>query len=512
VPGLSTTNFVRGGDTISSLKGVLHWSFAGQTGTDAWRIRPVTEAFSYAFTPVNVRPANAPDVGGRLQVAGFNVLNYFLTIDTTSSSSTGPCGASQTLDCRGADSAAELERQRAKLLAALSAMDADILGLMEMENTPGVSPLADIVAGLPGYAYIDTGVIGGDAIRNGFIYKTSTVRPLGDYAILDSTVDPDFDTTRNRPALAQTFEEIATGGRLTVVVNHLKSKGSGCGLGDDDTTTGQGNCNGTRTRAAEALADWLATDPTGSGDQDMLIIGDLNSYAKEDPIVALQNAGFTDLVAAFGGPTAYGYVFDGQLGYLDHGLSNATLTPQVTGTAEWHINADEIPLFDYNDDVRDTPGEATFEEESDVLPLFQADQFRSSDHDPIVIGLNLSTEVDVRKVKGKGEYAGGKFDLVAELKKAATVPTGDTKLRLDGDLNFDSTSYDWLIGSGNSATYQGSGNLNGDAGYKFQVEVVDGGNPGVGNDWIRIVIWQVGGPTVFDQSGFLTKGNLRVDD
>ena len=115
---------------------------------------------------------------------------------------------------------------------------------------------------------------------------------------------PRFIDTRNRPALAQTFEEVATGARLTVVVNHFKSKGSGCGAGDDDTTTGQGNCNGTRTLAAEALADWLATDPTGSGDEDLLIIGDLNSYAKEDPIAALQGAGYTDLVAEFGGPGA----------------------------------------------------------------------------------------------------------------------------------------------------------------------------------------------------------------
>jgi len=213
-----------------------------------------------------------------------------------------------------------------------------------------------------------------------------------DRATLDARLQAvwrDFDTLRNRPALAQTFEEVATGARLTVVVNHLKSKGWGCGAGDDDTTTGQGNCNGTRTRAAEALARWLATDPTGSGDDDVLIIGDLNSYAKEDPIVALQEAGYTDLVAQFGGSSAYGFVFDGQLGYLDHGMSNASLTPQVTGAAEWHINADEIPLFDYNDDVRST-GEATFEEESDVFPLYEANQFRSSDHDPVVVGLDLT--------------------------------------------------------------------------------------------------------------------------
>lgn len=383
VPGLSISNYFRGGDTITNLTGVLHWSFAGQSGTDAWRIRPVTEAFSYAFTPVNLRP-ELPDVGGDLKVASFNVLNYFLSIDTSNT-----CSPSLNQDCRGADSEQELERQRTKLLAALSEIDADVFGFMEMENTPGVEPLADIVAGLPGYAYIDTGVIGTDAIRVGIIYKTATVQPVGNFAILDSSVDPNFIDTRNRPALAQSFEETATGARFTVVVNHLKSKGSGCGAGDDDTTTGQGNCNGTRTLAAQALADWLATDPTGSGDADVLIIGDLNSYAREDPIVALQNAGYTDLVAAFGGPTAYGYVFDGQLGYLDHALSNASLTSQITGVAEWHINADEIPLFDYNDDLR-TADEAAFEEESDVLPLYEPNQFRTSDHDPVLIGMCLT--------------------------------------------------------------------------------------------------------------------------
>ena len=108
-------------------------------------------------------------------------------------------------------------------------------------------------------------MIGTDAIRVGIIYKTATVQPVGNYAILTSSVDPRFIDTRNRPALAQTFEEIATGARFTVVVNHLKSKGSGCGVGDDDTTTGQGNCNGTRTLAAEALADWLPpTRPTAA--------------------------------------------------------------------------------------------------------------------------------------------------------------------------------------------------------------------------------------------------------
>jgi len=412
VPGLSTSNFFRGGDTIANLKGVLEWSFS------AWRIRPVTEAYSYTFTPVNLRSA-VPSVNGSLKVASFNVLNYFLTVDTTASNNVGICGPSGTLDCRGADSAEELERQRTKMLAALTAIDADVFGFMEMENTPNVEPLADIVAGLPGYGYIDTGAIGTDAIRVGIIYKTSTVVPVGDYAILDSSVDPNFIDTRNRPALAQTFEETATGARFTVVVNHLKSKGANtdpacaampptnpdCDLGD-----GQGYWNGTRTLAAQALADWLATDPTGSGDSDVLIIGDLNSYAKEDPIVALQDAGYTDMVAAFGAPNAYSYVFDGQLGYLDHALANASLSPQVAGVSEWHINADEIPLFDYNDDAR-TTGEAAFEEESDTNLLYEPNEFRTSDHDPVIVGLSLVPECNGQNatiyVDHNGKIVGG---------------------------------------------------------------------------------------------------------
>ncbi len=394
-PGLSTTNFFRGGDTITGLTGVLHWSFAGQSGTDAWRIRPVEPAFSYAFTSANPRPA-APEVKGSQKIASFNVLNYFLTIDVTSSNSVGDCGASQTLDCRGADSPSELERQREKLTQALLGLDADVIGLIELENTPGVEPLAAIVddlnsAGPDAYAYIDTGVVGSDAIKVGLIYRTASVNPFGDHAVLS---DPAFvnpfgaDVDRNRPAVAQTFEDRGSGTRFTVVVNHLKSKGSGCGAGDDDTTTGQGNCNGTRTAAAGALADWLANDPTGSGVSNILIIGDLNAYRNEDPITVLKDAGYVDLIDQFQGAAAYSYLFGGQLGYLDYALASPSLAARVVDVAEWHINADEVPLFDYNDDIRD-PGEATFERESSARELYAPDPYRTSDHDPVIVGLDL---------------------------------------------------------------------------------------------------------------------------
>ena len=91
--------------------------------------------------------------------------------------------------------------------------------------------------------------------------------------------------------LAQAFVEIGNTDfePVTVAVNHLKSKGSPCDdIGDPDTGDGQGNCNLTRLAAAQAQVNWLAGDPTGSGSDDYLIIGDLNSYAMEDPIAAIK--------------------------------------------------------------------------------------------------------------------------------------------------------------------------------------------------------------------------------
>jgi predicted extracellular nuclease len=367
------TNSFRGGDTVTGVTGVIDHTFG------LYRIQPTVYG---TYSAENPRPTTAPEVGGTVTVASVNVLNYFLTIDTGAD----VCGAQGDADCRGADSQAELDRQRAKLLEALAALDADVVGLMELENTPGVEPGADLAMGLNDllgagtYSFIDTGVIGTDAIRVGLLYKPGTVRPAGDFAILDSSVDPAFIDTLNRPMLTQTFDEVATGARVTVSVNHLKSKGSAC-PGDPDAGDGQGNCNGVRTAAAEAIARFLATDPTGSGDPDHLVIGDLNSYDEEDPIRALEAAGYIDQVREFGGERAYGYVFDGRVGYLDHALSNDTLAPQVMGTSEWHINADEPDILDYNLDFGRPPG------------FFSPDLFRSSDHDPVLVGLSLDPAV-----------------------------------------------------------------------------------------------------------------------
>lgn len=106
--------------------------------------------------------------------------------------------------------------------------------------------------------------------------------------------------------------------------------------------------------------------------------------------MALINAGYTDLLDSFVGDDAYTYLFDGQLGYLDYAMANGALLSQVSGTTAWHINGDEVPLFDYNDAIQD-PGEASFQRESSVPTLFGPDPLRSSDHDPVLVGLNLDS-------------------------------------------------------------------------------------------------------------------------
>ncbi len=126
-----------------------------------------------------------------------------------------------------------------------------------------------------------------------------------------------------------------------------------------------------------AMIDWLATDPTGSMDPDFLIIGDLNAYLAEDPVIAFENAGYQNLLDRVIGQDAYSFVFAGQAGTLDHAFASPALAGQISGVAEWHINADEPPLLDYNLEFGRDAG------------LFDAtNPFRASDHDPVIVGLD----------------------------------------------------------------------------------------------------------------------------
>ncbi len=384
-------NSFRGGDQVAGLTGPIYYAFS------QYRIVPVADG-GYDSDGQTAQPKAPAEVGGSLRVATLNALNYFVSLDTADT-----CGPTEDQDCRGADDAEEFERQRVKLLNALEGLDADVIGLVEVENTPGVEPLADIAAGLNDrlgagtYDYIDAGdnsVVGTDAIKVGIIYRPAAVTPTGAVAVLDTPEflnpngyvnDDGSSDDKNRASVAASFIDNASGEVFSVAVNHLKSKGSECGAPDDHPLAG--NCNDTRTKAAQELASWIAGDPTGVDDDDWLILGDLNSYDKEDPIDALRADGFTDLIGQYGGELAYSYVFDGQFGYLDYVMSSSSMTSQVTGATEWHINADEPDVFDYDTGFKSDYQDDLFDPTS---------PYRASDHDAAVVGLSLeSFDADV---------------------------------------------------------------------------------------------------------------------
>ena len=399
---LSASNTLRGGDTATNIIGVLTYTWGGHTDSpNAYRVRPVNSLGSGvpSFQAVNLRPSSAPAVGGVLKVAGMNLLNFFNTFADGNPSTPGCFPSGTDADCRGANSADEFARQWPKTVAAILSLNPDVLGVNELEND-GYSPESAIqflvsqlnAATSPGtYAFIDvdsaTGQVnamGTDAIKVGLIYKPAKVTPVGQTAVLNSAafVTGGDSAARNRPSLAQAFQQNSNGARFIVDVNHLKSKGSACDT--PDAGDGQGNCNIVRTNAATELINWLATNPTESGDPDILLIGDYNSYAMEDPITTIKAAGFTNLIESVLGSNVYSYVFDGQWGYLDHALASASLLTQVSGVADYHINADEPSVLDYN---------TNFKSAGQIISLYAPDEFRASDHDPVVIGLNLTHSI-----------------------------------------------------------------------------------------------------------------------
>jgi predicted extracellular nuclease len=400
---LSASNTLRGGDTATGIVGVLNYTWAGNAASgNAYRIRPVNALNGYVnFVEANSRPTAAPDVGGNVKIVGMNLLNFFNTFADGNAGTPGCFPGGGDSDCRGANSASEFTRQYDKTIAAILEMNPDVLGVNEIEND-GYGPdsalqfLVDqlnAVAGPGTYAFIDvdaatgqTNVMGSDAIRVALLYKPAVVTPVGQTSPLDSLafVNGGDSGPRNRVSLAQAFQLNANGEVFIVNVNHLKSKGSACDA--PDAGDGQGNCNIVRTNSANELVNWLATDPTGTGDPDILFIGDYNAYAMEDPITVIKNAGYTNLIESFLGPDAYSYVFDGQWGYLDHALGSASVVSQISGVADYHINSDEPSVLDYNVEFK-SPGQ--------VLSLYAPDQFRVSDHDSVIIGMCLPPTLTV---------------------------------------------------------------------------------------------------------------------
>lgn len=360
--GLTAAKTVRVGDTVQNVAGYLVQNKAG------YRLVVAQEPVFIAANP----RATAPKAknAGTIRVASFNVLNFF----------TGAGNNPQFPTKRGASNKAELERQQAKMLATLTALDADVIGLLEVENNGEAqdSAIATIVSSLnqqlgsEQYAFVSTKVKpGGDDIKVAMIYRKAVVNPIGEAAV---KLDAPFDRG-SRPPLAQSFRDQASGTEFTVSINHFKSKGS-CPkqqMPDSDQGDGQACWNPTRVKAAKALLSWLQTNPTGINSPHQLIMGDLNAYRMEDPVKTIEQAGFVHLA---GKGHHWSFVYRGRSGTLDHALASPALAKQLQQFQHWNINADEPAVLDYNTE---------FKSKNQQQSLYAPTPFRSSDHDPLLM-------------------------------------------------------------------------------------------------------------------------------
>jgi predicted extracellular nuclease len=376
---------VRAGDTVTGLAGVIDYGSIG--GGAGFKLQYTVEPTFSATNPRTTAPQLAP---GNIKVASANVLNYFTTFvdgnDAFGNTGQGcQLGATNLAEnCRGASNLPEFERQTKKLVSEMTAIDADVFGLMEIQNNGDIatSYLVDQLnqaVGFPVYAYVPAPAgTGTDAIRVSMIYKPAKVQLIG--AALSDTA-----AVNTRPPMAQTFRA-GNGARFSLVVNHLHAKASSCSGDNADQGDGQGCSNLRRTQQAAQLANvFIPQIIAAAGDSDVLVMGDLNANGAEDPIVTLTDAGLVNQLERFVRPNAtpYSYVFNGEVGYLDHALATASLSTQMVDATEWHANADEPAMIDYNTDLK-TPA---------AIALIEDHAYRSSDHDPVVVSMNLPATV-----------------------------------------------------------------------------------------------------------------------
>ena len=377
---------------------------------NGWAFQPVTQLT--VENAETVQPAEFADtrtaapeaVGGDVAIASFNVLNYFSTTGDSVAGCTfytdrdgDPVTVNSGCDARGAANADDLERQQAKIVTAINALGAGVVSLEEIENSakfgkPRDEALATLTAALNAaagsevWAYVASpaalpALADEDVIRTAFIYKKAVIEPVGESVILNDTAA--FSNARK--PLAQEFRLIGVAeSEFVAIVNHFKSKGSGSGA-DADQGDGQGASNASRVAQATALVAFADRMKTEKATELVYLLGDFNAYSQEDPVKVITDAGYLDQGAKDGGE--YSYSFDGAVGSLDHVFASPAADAIVTGVDTWNINSGESVALEYS------------RYDYNATIFYDTSAFRSSDHDPVVVGLDLPeapvTSIDV---------------------------------------------------------------------------------------------------------------------
>ena len=339
------------------------------------------------ITTTNDRPAKAPSFDSDLKLASFNVLNYFTDLGKDEdgckayTDRTGTPVTANFCTVRGAYTREAFHDQQAKIVTAINGLDADVVALMEVENSASITylpgqprdkALAHLVdelnkaAGSQVWGYVASPTVvppHEDVIRTAFIYRLDSVRPEGPSLIL---MDDAYANARQ--PLAQKFAAMNGRGSFVAVADHFKSRGSG-----EDDGTGQGKSNPSRTAQAQALIDWSAKEFAG---EPVFLLGDFNAYGMEDPVMKIKDAGYTEVVEQLA-PGASTFQYGGRLGSLDHIFANAAAMRMVHGAGVWDINADESIAMQYS------------RRNYNVTDFHTSGPWAASDHDPALVGITF---------------------------------------------------------------------------------------------------------------------------
>ena len=489
----SSEQHIRLGSRVEGLQGVVAYSY------NEYRLIATSEVDSSNFVTsgddFDVARKAAPAIADSdLRVASFNVLNYFTSV--ADSGHDNPTGQN-----RGATNLDEFLIQQAKIVSAMNKMDADIIGLMEVENNGfgDGSAIQNLVDALNAeiddvedhYTYVEIEeqdkyqeeYFGSDAIMVAILYRANAVTPkeaakvivTPEQHIAENTITRKEGTESNpaydkyqRHSLLQTFTVKETGEDLSVVVNHFKSKGSECieewiaGVEDSEPADLQGNCNNFRVSAAKVVGEALKDI-----DGDVLVMGDLNAYGKEDPLLTLtdyskekygrdiytaayttigggelqvektkieKGYGLHNLNTLLHGADTFSYTYSGELGNLDHALASSSLAQKVVAIEDWHINSLESNLFEYSSKY------------TGDMPKYK-DAFSASDHDPVIIAIDLpDDDIDLPKA---GE------NLAIDVRLPPTAVAGDiVTVNLTASTQAASTSSDAKVYSASQTLTQ----------------------------------------------------------
>lgn len=412
-PYISLDKPVRVGETVTFVSDVIV-----DYRNNAWKLQPTSQVTpgntaAYPATWNDTRTAHpdeatiARDGTPDIRAASFNVLNFFTETGVKYIADGGTCtsyndrvGNPITVNTcsgsgpRGAWDDANLERQYAKTVAAITASGANVVGLMEIENSVKVGEIKDTTvkflvdrlnaaAGADTWAYVspDESALPPldemDVINNAIIYQPAVVTPDGATRMLaDQSADGQAFANAREP-IAQVFQPKAGGDPFIFAVNHFKSKGSGSGPGNADIGDGQGASNADRVAQAHALVDWLATVESETGVDAVISVGDYNSYGQEDPMQVLYDAGYVDAEHQFD-LGKYSYSFSGLSGSLDHALLNQAALGRATGADIWNINSPESIALEYS----------RYNYHGTLF--YEPDPYASSDHDPVIVGLRAT--------------------------------------------------------------------------------------------------------------------------